>query len=636
MSIWGLISQDFLVVPATLPIEEAISLADELEPAYLVVSDPASESYGLLDMDQLAKASRAGSGALRDLAIPMVPAVDVSAIVTGPDRAIIRDGGELMGVWDALAPAERAGTGRIRRGHEDYISDPVRAGHPGETHGPDAAGTHGAAAPVSMHLGANLPARVALGEATSLLAWVGAADEDVLAAIPVDVPEGEIVDLVVQARKGFELEGSGEGSVRAGDGELKPFRARLRATELGLGLVRVFAFHAGRTLGSVTLRPEVTEVAGARGMESARSAVDLTERAYEALPDLSLLVMERRTNGQTELEFLVTAIRADLGLYQHRFGPVPLGMDPAAFFTEFFAEIEEAGEQGLTRPEEVEALLARKGVHLFESLVPRSLRERLWALRDRIGSVQISSDEPWIPWELCRLSGEEDGEWKEDAFFCERYEITRWFPDMDRRPRLTLSNVALVAPADSGLAAVADERAYFSRLPARGISVTSVPARTADVQRALSAGTYDGFHFSGHGMYRVTNPDRSPIVLEGGEQLYPEALGGRTRNLGRACPLVFLNACQAGRPGMGLVDVGGWAKRFLQAGAGAFVGAYWSIYDQPASAFSQALYNHLFEGATFGAAARAARREIREAGDPTWLAYTVYADPSAAVFVDCR
>ncbi|HYR09081.1 MAG TPA: CHAT domain-containing protein, partial [Longimicrobium sp.] len=117
----------------------------------------------------------------------------------------------------------------------------------------------------------------------------------------------------------------------------------------------------------------------------------------------------------------------------------------------------------------------------------------------------------------------------------------------------------------------------------------------------------------------------------GGDQLSPESISGRVRNLGKAAPVVFLNACQVGRGGHSLVDVGGFARRFVGAGAAAFVGAYWSVYDEPASAFAIALYDRLLAGEPFGAAALAARRSVRADGDPTWLAYTVYADPFATL-----
>lgn len=101
--------------------------------------------------------------------------------------------------------------------------------------------------------------------------------------------------------------------------------------------------------------------------------------------------------------------------------------------------------------------------------------------------------------------------------------------------------------------------------------------------------------------------------------------------MGLPHPLVFFNACQVGRGGMALTGIGGWARRFVQVGAGAFIGAYWSVYDEAAYAFSKEVYKRLLEGTPIGDAVREARAAVRGDGDPTWLAYTVFADPLASV-----
>ena len=85
---------------------------------------------------------------------------------------------------------------------------------------------------------------------------------------------------------------------------------------------------------------------------------------------------------------------------------------------------------------------------------------------------------------------------------------------------------------------------------------------------------------------------------------------------------------------MSLTNVGGWAAQFLQAGAAAFIGTYWSVYDRPAHEFAQALYGRLLGGMPLGLAAREARGAIRSLGDPTWLAYTVFGNPLATVVAD--
>ena len=90
---------------------------------------------------------------------------------------------------------------------------------------------------------------------------------------------------------------------------------------------------------------------------------------------------------------------------------------------------------------------------------------------------------------------------------------------------------------------------------------------------------------------------------------------------------------------MSLTDIGGWASAFLRAGAGAFVGAYWSISDKSSFDFAQELYTHLLTGMPIGEAVQQTRKAINKkpdgdkepVKDPTRLAYTVFADPLAVV-----
>jgi len=241
----------------------------------------------------------------------------------------------------------------------------------------------------------------------------------------------------------------------------------------------------------------------------------------------------------------------------------------------------------------------------------------------------VQSEEPWIPWELCKLCGEENGRLVAGPFFCEAFTITRWLPGLSFKPKLTLQNMAVVVPSDSGLPCAFSELEYLLSLAQSGRRVKRIPAKFLDVYNALASGEYDGWHFTGHGGYRASDPNRSAIYLENRETFKPELLVGVVTNLGASRPLVFLDACQIGRSGMSLTDIGGWAKQFLFAGAGAFIGPYWSVYDQPACDFAKELYKRLLVGLSIGKAVQEARLAIKATGDPTWLAYTVFADPFA-------
>jgi CHAT domain-containing protein len=214
------------------------------------------------------------------------------------------------------------------------------------------------------------------------------------------------------------------------------------------------------------------------------------------------------------------------------------------------------------------------------------------------------------------------------------------------KPALRLRQVALIVPGDSKLKAAGEERDYLLALGDGERKVQLIPATMPDVLNAMKSGQYDGWHFTGHGKLDPAKPNLSVLRLEKGQNLQPGMLTmGSVQNLGKAQPLVFLNACQTGESIESLTGPAGWAERFLSAaadeehpenGAAAFIGAYWSIDSVSACAFARAFYDRLLkkdggETKTVGEAVLEARRVIKKENDPTWLAYPVFAHPLARV-----
>ena len=91
---------------------------------------------------------------------------------------------------------------------------------------------------------------------------------------------------------------------------------------------------------------------------------------------------------------------------------------------------------------------------------------------------------------------------EEGPFLCEAFQLTRWIPGLPQFPQVRMKRLALVVPDDSGLAFAAAGRNYMLSLANAGRQVTRIPATFLDVQAALASGTYDTWHFSGHGEFR--------------------------------------------------------------------------------------------------------------------------------------
>ncbi len=305
-------------------------------------------------------------------------------------------------------------------------------------------------------------------------------------------------------------------------------------------------------------------------------------------PDLTMEISEARYNNKYMLTFALQTRDASLKPNHKKFNSPPFEVDPQKFFRGFFQDIDGLKSDGALTPR----VMAEKGADLFEKLVPEKLMAMLWSMRKSVRSLLIISEEPWIPWELCKLqTKDENGKVAEGPFLCEAFALTRWTPNVDRILILTLDHLAVVAPAgilastsserrgiavktvkDPKIPYTSFERDYVMSLSERGVETKEIKPRHKDVVNALSLGRYDGWHFAGHGVFGEADPERSVIRLDFREKLTVEAISGKTKNLGKANPLVFLNACHAGRGAFSLTGIGGWANRFVKNGAGASIG----------------------------------------------------------------
>ena len=164
--------------------------------------------------------------------------------------------------------------------------------------------------------------------------------------------------------------------------------------------------------------------------------------------------------------------------------------------------------------------------------------------------------------------------------------------------------------------------------------------RRAVIDRLRAGDEIDLIHFACHGHAETERIWAAALSMTG----RPKDGGGYVRETlslgdvelnaafqreGRGRPVVFINACQAGMGGRSLSGTGGMAKAFILRGAGLFVSTLWSIGDDVAHTFAKTFYEALIDGQTVAGAARVARREAREAKEPTWIAYTVYGHPYA-------
>ena len=292
--------------------------------------------------------------------------------------------------------------------------------------------------------------------------------------------------------------------------------------------------------------------------------------------------------------------------------------------------------------------LKAKGIEMANKFLPDPVREALWQYRDQIRAIQVISEEPLIPWELLYVTDPETG--PEGKGFLSEWGLVRWLHNAKwptRRLALSPARVRYVIPnyVDPGLRleGAAEERAMLKRqfADAREIKAESLAIAQFLMKEAKNC---DLLHFACHGEASQRAVLNADLLMAGTETkrgiaddpLSAEVVKSHARFAADPPnPIVFINACQTGRTGAGLGGVGGFADAFLRpgskCGAGAFIGALWSVNDKLAFSFADTFYGALKAGKTLVEATQLARDLAKTNQEFTWLAYTVYGNPFARV-----
>ncbi len=314
------------------------------------------------------------------------------------------------------------------------------------------------------------------------------------------------------------------------------------------------------------------------------------------------------------------------------------------YIKNLYAELEDFWADDALEYKSFMRKLQARGVEIFDKLIPLELRKVLWEEREGLETIQVISDEPFIPWELAYLK-EPDKKAVRDSYFLAEKGLVRWLAEADRFPPLKLrlrdgkaSYVIPDYPPASGyqLPGAQAECTMLQEV----LAATAVVPASSEVQDAMEIpGRFDILHFACHGLADSTSIWDSGLMMQG--QMKTNAY--RQDNLMSSQveafadlqephapgPLVFLNACQVGRQGYSLTGTGGFARAFVKSGAGAFVSTHWSVGDLSALDFSKTFYEQLLEGKNMMTAVAAARQAAKNKQEMTWLSYVVYADPYA-------
>lgn len=473
-----------------------------------------------------------------------------------------------------------------------------------------------AAPDAQRYLKAQCPESVAVGKPFSLLARIVSSGPASAMLKPFDVPpQGRDVLLVVHA-PGLRLLGDQRLTVRVpAEGDSEPVMFELRADEPGPRSVSITAWLGGSYLGELLL-----EITAERDRRPGPHREAFAEIGAEPTEGAVALVV-RYDPGQQAYRFEFRDEDNPDEVTSH------LAYDPKPVVERLIASLDDLakGRTGYS-PAQARDYLLNKGAELWDELLPEPLRRQFWERQHRIRQLTILADRDTVPWELLYpLDPDHD-----EGFLVEQFPVTRAVFKR-RLPRtLSLWPARFVLPMDSLPEAQGEIDAMRQLLDPAQPPDTVISALTP-LQELISRGDFGLLHFACHNRF---DPDDGSSIMLDHVQFTPTLLKKAAigQVLARSAPTVFINACRSAGKSPTYNRLDGWASKFLEAGAGAFIGSLWSVTDGTAREFAEELYRQLQGGSLLGEAVMRARQAAAsQLDDPTWLAYTVYGNPLAAV-----
>jgi hypothetical protein len=273
------------------------------------------------------------------------------------------------------------------------------------------------------------------------------------------------------------------------------------------------------------------------------------------------------------------------------------------------------------------------GMEFFDA-APKKFQDLFWRLVDGGAppkTMLLISEERSVPWELMIPSRHRaDGQYEQLEPLGVTCAIGRWHGEDYVSPgqRIPLQDSLVLAPAyNPPLATASAERdLVLEMFPGK-----NVPATFDELDEFYAANTASLLHFVCHGR----DATLQAMKLLANEELWAHQI--RPGGLGAACrkarPLIFLNACEIGRPGAGLAAVGGFAASFIASDAAAVIAPLWAVDDgvahEVAVTFYQAVKNN--PATPFADILRGLRsRAYEDNGADSYAAYCFYGDPNAS------
>lgn len=409
-----------------------------------------------------------------------------------------------------------------------------------------------------------------------------------------------------------------------------PVIFNIKAKKNGKHTIHIRFFQQTTYVGEIELESLVTTTKNQRQILVSNSQNKEWKSDYAILenvipgPDITIFIHEKKSSSDFEYDVLIYS----LDIPMEEMGPIKFPFNPETKFHKIFEDIENLSGN----PDIIDRKLKSKCMSLYDELFPEKLKQLYWEKSLRIKSIRVISKEPWIPWEIIKPWRKlEDGSIEEGEFLCEHYAFSRWIIGKERIKN-EVKKIKGIIPIDTKLDNAIKERNWIEIFALNKNMEISFDSSYDQIMKTFeSEKEIDVLHFCTHGQSNKENPLLSIIELENQVQLRPEEIIGRAMTFGQSHPIVILNACQTGNQNFSLTGIQGWATKFLEAGASAFIGSLWSVNDSTAFNFVQEFYSQLASGISLGESVKNARNKCKKEGDTSWLAYQLYGHPNCTI-----
>lgn len=493
-------------------------------------------------------------------------------------------------------------------------------------------------------IGDGSPIKPAQSFAVKLYADLQAADRgaetsDIRIVVPTELKQVMLMAWVMPSRH-FSVQGSRSAPLRidpeVAASEVISFQlvAEHPEVEDDARILVVFTYQ-GRPCGSVS-QPVV--LVGRKPADSAPPPPAIIASHLDAAPaDLEVLITQKGKDGRF-FDCTVTCPHLmEFADGQHE--PWELATSAKEFVDRQFQSFVDSTQQS---PASRRANLRGVGLELFEA-APDIFKAAIWALRDKrikINSVNVVTDDPYLPWELMvPVRGKSSDEYPLGVTYAVGRCTTSAYTSAPRK--IPLSSSLVFAPnypepgPDDGRPAPLAEGAAEAKFVLQCVPGSLImPAIFDGVEAALQRQPASLLHFVCHGASNGTATHH--LLCEDATPLRYTQIRG-SKKIEQFCsanqPLVFLNACEVGRVALALNGSGGFASAFIAAGAAAVIAPLWSVDDSVAHMVAQEFYETAMADRQrpFADILRKIRRKaVDGTANDTFAAYCFYGDPLAA------